>query len=451
MLRATYVDATDSYVVTVGAAVLPGADKAASRGAGDRRRRRGALRRARRAGRGHAGRRVHRQAAPAVRGRLGGHLRRPLHRWLRRHPAKGAGHRGQLHGRGDDERGNGGSARRAVGARRAGAAAQLPRDAGMLRALRNLTMPPAPRMLGRVLAGAGAAVALGLLPALPAAGAVAAPADTVRDTQQWVFNMMNVQAAWQVTEGSGVTVAVIDSGVYPQRVRPVGRLGNPRPRLHRAAYLAAEPELGPARHVDGVHHRRARPRRRFRRGQGDRAGGQDPLDPGDTRQGRPRLPGLQQRARGAHPGRARRRDHDGRQGPRPGDQHVDRLLGAKRRGAQRHHVRLSARHRPGRVVRQLGRQRHAARQGQPRHGPGIVPRRVPGRARRGRGHHRRHAGQLLKRQPLRPGRRAGQGRPRPGQERPLLHRRRDEPGVRARGGRRRADRSPGTRRSPRHW
>ncbi len=86
----------------------------------------------------------------------------------------------------------------------------------MLRALRNLTMPPAPRMLGRVLASAGAAVALGLLPALPAAGAVAAPADTVRDTQQWVFNMMNVQAAWQVTEGSGVTVAVIDSGVYPQ-------------------------------------------------------------------------------------------------------------------------------------------------------------------------------------------------------------------------------------------
>jgi hypothetical protein len=44
---------------------------------------------------------------------------------------------------------------------------------------------------------------------------VAAPSDTVRDTQQWVFNMMNVQPAWQVTEGSGVTVAVIDSGVYP--------------------------------------------------------------------------------------------------------------------------------------------------------------------------------------------------------------------------------------------
>ena len=76
-------------------------------------------------------------------------------------------------------------------------------------------MPKTPRMLGRVLAGAGTAAALGLLPALPAAAAVAAPGDSVRDTQQWVFNMMNVTPAWQVTEGSGVTVAVIDSGVDP--------------------------------------------------------------------------------------------------------------------------------------------------------------------------------------------------------------------------------------------
>lgn len=68
-------------------------------------------------------------------------------------------------------------------------------------------------MLGRALAGGGLAVALGLLPALPAAGAVSAPGDPVRDSQQWVFNMINVQPAWQVTEGSGVTVAVIDSGV----------------------------------------------------------------------------------------------------------------------------------------------------------------------------------------------------------------------------------------------
>jgi hypothetical protein len=71
-----------------------------------------------------------------------------------------------------------------------------------------------PRLPIRVLACTGLA-ALGLLPALPAAGAVAAPSDSVRDTQQWVFDMMHVQDAWQVTEGSGVTVAVIDSGVYP--------------------------------------------------------------------------------------------------------------------------------------------------------------------------------------------------------------------------------------------
>jgi hypothetical protein len=70
-----------------------------------------------------------------------------------------------------------------------------------------------PRTLGRALAAGGLAAALGLLPALPAAGAVNAPGDSIRDSQQWVFNMMNVQPAWQVTEGSGVTVALIDSGV----------------------------------------------------------------------------------------------------------------------------------------------------------------------------------------------------------------------------------------------
>jgi subtilisin family serine protease len=76
-------------------------------------------------------------------------------------------------------------------------------------------MPKTPWKLGRVLASAGVAAVLGLLPALPAAAAVSAPTDAVRDSQQWVFNMMNVEPAWQVTEGSGVTVAVIDSGVYP--------------------------------------------------------------------------------------------------------------------------------------------------------------------------------------------------------------------------------------------
>jgi Subtilase family len=85
----------------------------------------------------------------------------------------------------------------------------------MLKALSTLTLLKTPRMLVRAAASAGVAVALGVLPALPAAGAVAAPADAVRDSQQWVFDMLDVQAAWQVTEGAGVTVAVIDSGVYP--------------------------------------------------------------------------------------------------------------------------------------------------------------------------------------------------------------------------------------------
>ena len=42
-----------------------------------------------------------------------------------------------------------------------------------------------------------------------------AAADGIRDSQQWVLGMLNVEAAWSVTQGSGVTVAVIDSGVNP--------------------------------------------------------------------------------------------------------------------------------------------------------------------------------------------------------------------------------------------
>jgi subtilisin family serine protease len=38
-------------------------------------------------------------------------------------------------------------------------------------------------------------------------------ADTVRNAQMWVLNALNAQAAWAVTQGKGVTVAVIDSGV----------------------------------------------------------------------------------------------------------------------------------------------------------------------------------------------------------------------------------------------
>jgi Subtilase family len=61
-------------------------------------------------------------------------------------------------------------------------------------------------------AGAVAALVLGLLLALPAAPAVA---DSVRYQQQWVFDALGLNDAGQVSEGSGVVVAVIDSGINP--------------------------------------------------------------------------------------------------------------------------------------------------------------------------------------------------------------------------------------------
>jgi type VII secretion-associated serine protease mycosin len=60
-----------------------------------------------------------------------------------------------------------------------------------------------------ILAAFGCAAVLAVLPG------TAASADSIRDNQQWVLNMMNVPAAWQVTQGGGVIVAVIDSGVNP--------------------------------------------------------------------------------------------------------------------------------------------------------------------------------------------------------------------------------------------
>jgi subtilisin family serine protease len=48
------------------------------------------------------------------------------------------------------------------------------------------------------------------------APAVSARADVVRDSEMWVLDELNVQPAWSVTQGQGVVVAVIDSGVNPQ-------------------------------------------------------------------------------------------------------------------------------------------------------------------------------------------------------------------------------------------
>jgi len=51
--------------------------------------------------------------------------------------------------------------------------------------------------------------------ALPAGPARAAAADGISDKQQWVLSMLDINPAWAVTRGAGVTVAVIDSGVNP--------------------------------------------------------------------------------------------------------------------------------------------------------------------------------------------------------------------------------------------
>jgi len=62
-----------------------------------------------------------------------------------------------------------------------------------------------------------AAVTAAALAALPVMllGAGPARADIVRSTETWVLTEMNLPAAWSVSEGKGVVVAVIDSGVNP--------------------------------------------------------------------------------------------------------------------------------------------------------------------------------------------------------------------------------------------
>lgn len=60
-----------------------------------------------------------------------------------------------------------------------------------------------------------AACLLTLAAALAVAVAAAAPAaaDTVRQQELWVLDAINAQQAWQATQGQGVEVALIDSGV----------------------------------------------------------------------------------------------------------------------------------------------------------------------------------------------------------------------------------------------
>ena len=119
-------------------------------------------------------------------------------------------------------------------------------------------------------------------------GAAPARADIVRDKQQWVLDAINVAAAWPVSQGAGVTVAVIDSGVDPDVPDLAGsvRAGpdltdvhtspdNPNWGMHgtwMASLIAGHGHDGGGSGIIGV--APARP---------------DPVDPRHHRQDRPRL------------------------------------------------------------------------------------------------------------------------------------------------------------------
>jgi subtilisin family serine protease len=66
------------------------------------------------------------------------------------------------------------------------------------------------RRIAGVLAVLAGFQAAALLLASPAS------ADSVRNTERWVLDALNVQSAWATTQGQGVIVAVIDSGVNPE-------------------------------------------------------------------------------------------------------------------------------------------------------------------------------------------------------------------------------------------
>ncbi len=81
--------------------------------------------------------------------------------------------------------------------------------------------------------------------ALGAVGVTAPPAaaDSVRDGQQQVLSMLNVPAAWTVSRGQGVTVAVLDSGVAPTVSDLAGSV-IPGPDLTGVSTPPASPDWG---------------------------------------------------------------------------------------------------------------------------------------------------------------------------------------------------------------
>ena len=209
VLRATYQDATQTFAVTVGVAVMP-ASSASSAGKAS-----AALR--------HAVGPPPWLRAVSFRHTTTAHFAGPGHKVgceRPRGPVPGAGHRGlcrrqavaqagerQLHQGRDGQPGGRGRPLGGVPARRLPAGTALPGQSRMLR-----LAPRARRW--RTLAGVLAALLAA--PAVAVGSAGTAQADPVRQQELWVLNAINVAGAWQHTHGSGVTVALIDSGVNGQ-------------------------------------------------------------------------------------------------------------------------------------------------------------------------------------------------------------------------------------------
>ena len=87
-----------------------------------------------------------------------------------------------------------------------------------------------------LLAAVAACVAATALP-LPAR------ADAVRDKQLWVLDMIHAPSAWAITQGHGVIVAVIDSGIYPS-VSDLSGSVLPGPDLSRVRTSKSNPSWG---------------------------------------------------------------------------------------------------------------------------------------------------------------------------------------------------------------
>ena len=284
--------------------------------------------------------------------------------------------------------------------------------------------------------GAGAAVLVTASALTVISGAPAARADSVRSAEMWVLNDINVRPAWRLSQGHGVVIAVIDSGIDGQ-VSDLSGSVLAGPDYTGVQHPARQPQLGRARHLDGLAHRGPRPRpRRCQRHHRRGAAVPRAVGPGHHRQARPRLRGLRAAVAAPRPGGAGR-GHPVRGRPRRrGDQHVAGLRRAQPPGPRRAPGRLRP---PGSrrgLVRQLG---HRGRgQGQ-RHRSLLVPGQLPRRARRRGGGPGRPARLVLQRQRLGPGRRARRQRARPGPGRRLLAGQRDQPGLRAHRGRGRAD------------